>query len=91
MAARPATTYLCNFRPTSSIKPVIRPVDAETTALGAAYLAGIAEGVWSGVEEVESFWQVDRRFEPGMSREPPAKELLSGWRDAIARVTADLQ
>ena len=38
----------------------------ETTALGAAYLAGIAEKVWSGVDEVESFWRVERRFEPHM-------------------------
>jgi glycerol kinase len=71
-------------------KPVIRPADTETTALGAAYLAGIAEGVWSGIEEVESFWRVDRRFEPEMSASTRGS-LMSGWRAAVARATADLQ
>jgi glycerol kinase len=45
--------------------PVLRPVDHETTALGAAYLAGIAEGVWSGTDEVAKLWRLDARFEPG--------------------------
>jgi glycerol kinase len=85
-----ANDLLMQFQADILDRPVVRPVDAETTALGAAYLAGIAEGVWSGVEEVESFWRVDRRFEPKM----PAgvrERLMSGWRDAVARATADLQ
>jgi glycerol kinase len=44
--------------------PVLRPTDHETTALGAAYLAGLAEGVWSSTEEIASMWQLDKRFEP---------------------------
>jgi len=44
--------------------PVLRPTDHETTALGAAYLAGLAEGVWSSIEEIESMWKLDQRFEP---------------------------
>ena len=71
-------------------KPMIRPVDTETTALGAAYLAGIAEGSGRGSKQVENFWRVDRRFEPEMSANE-REMLMRGWRDAIARTTADLQ
>ena len=44
--------------------PVLRPTDHETTALGAAYLAGLAEGVWSNIDEVSQMWTLDQRFEP---------------------------
>ena len=44
--------------------PVLRPTDHETTALGAAYLAGLAEGVWANLDEIGSMWTLDRRFEP---------------------------
>ena len=58
--------FLMQFQADILGKRVVRPADVETTALGAAYLAGIAEGVWSGTEEVESFWRVERCFEPQM-------------------------
>jgi glycerol kinase len=70
--------------------PVIRPVDVETTALGAAYLAGIAEGVWSGVGEVESFWRIERCFEPQMPADR-RMDSIDGWRKAVARCKSDLQ
>ena len=44
--------------------PVLRPTDHETTALGAAYLAGLAEGVWANLEEIALMWKLDKRFEP---------------------------
>jgi len=44
--------------------PVLRPTDHETTALGAAYLAGLAEGVWANLDEIGSMWALDKRFEP---------------------------
>ena len=44
--------------------PVLRPTDHETTALGAAYLAGLAEGVWANLDEIGNMWTLDRRFEP---------------------------
>jgi glycerol kinase len=44
--------------------PVLRPTDHETTALGAAYLAGLAEGVWASTDEIASLWSLDKRFEP---------------------------
>jgi len=44
--------------------PVLRPTDHETTALGAAYLAGLAEGVWSSTDEIASMWHLDKKFSP---------------------------
>jgi len=64
--------------------PVERPIVAETTALGAAYLAGLAVGFWRDPAEVAANWALDRRFEPAM--EPARRErLLRGWRRAVER------
>ncbi|APW44295.1 glycerol kinase GlpK [Rhodoferax saidenbachensis] len=64
--------------------PVVRPVVTETTALGAAYLAGLATGFWAGVDEVSSQWAMDRRFEPRMS--PDARQAkMARWRQAVER------
>jgi glycerol kinase len=67
--------------------PVVRPKVRETTALGAAYLAGLAIGYWKSDADIASNWQVDRRFEPAMSRDAAA-ELRSGWGKAVARAKA---
>ncbi len=64
--------------------PVIRPKVAETTALGAAYLAGLAVGYWKSDADIGANWQVDRRFEPAMPRERAA-ELRAGWDKAVTR------
>jgi glycerol kinase len=65
--------------------PVERPEVTETTALGAAYLAGLHAGVFPGHAALESHWRSERRFEPAM--EPARRdELLDGWRRAVARV-----
>ena len=64
--------------------PVVRPKVTETTALGAAYLAGLAVGFWSGTDEIASQWQVDRRFEPNMSADARAAKLAR-WHKAVAR------
>ena len=64
--------------------PVVRPKVLETTALGAAYLAGLAVGFWSGLDEIASQWQVGRRFEPQMSPELRAAKLAR-WHKAVAR------
>jgi len=76
--------FLMQFQADILGKPVVRPADVETTALGAAYLAGIAEGVWAGTDEVESFWRVERRFEPQMS-EAERDRHIDGWRTAVRR------
>jgi glycerol kinase len=64
--------------------PVERPVVGETTALGAAYLAGLAIGYWEGVADIASNWALDRRFEPAMSADRRG-ELLHGWHRAVER------
>lgn len=76
--------FLMQFQADLLDKPVVRPADVETTALGAAYLAGIAENVWSGPAEVESFWRIERRFEPKMAA-AERERRLDGWRTAVAR------
>ena len=65
--------------------PVERPVVTETTALGAAYLAGLATGYYSGKEDIARQWRRDRRFEPGME-DGLREELYAGWKTAVGRV-----
>lgn len=62
--------------------PVVRPRIIETTALGAAYLAGLNAGVWSDVEEIARHWQIDRVFEPMISRDE-ANQRMSAWSKAV--------
>jgi glycerol kinase len=64
--------------------PVVRPKVTETTALGAAYLAGLAVGFWDSLDEVAANWQVDRRFEPAMPRDAAAARLRQ-WERAVER------
>ncbi|MDQ3348269.1 MAG: glycerol kinase GlpK [Acidobacteriota bacterium] len=64
--------------------PVVRPAVTETTALGAAYLAGLAVGFWSSADEIAGQWRVDRRFEPAMARADAAR-LRARWREAVSR------
>ena len=63
--------------------PVYRPVCVETTALGAAYLAGLAVGYWKNQEEIRSNWSVDRSFSPDIPPQEREKRI-SGWRKAVA-------
>ncbi len=64
--------------------PVVRPQVTETTALGAAYLAGLAVGVWQSREEVSKHWSIDRRFEPRMPANQ-ASALRARWHAAVER------
>ncbi len=64
--------------------PVVRPAVTETTALGAAYLAGLAVGFWPSAQAISGQWQVERRFEPAMRQERSAK-LRGRWREAVDR------
>ncbi len=64
--------------------PVVRPRVTETTALGAAYLAGLATGVWSGGAEIAAHWAVERRFEPNLA-EPARLARIARWREAVER------
>ncbi|HEY6901880.1 MAG TPA: glycerol kinase GlpK [Puia sp.] len=67
--------------------PVIRPTVTETTALGAAYMAGLGVGFWGSVEDIQKQWEVDRRFDPAMA-EKDAQELLKGWQRAVRAAIA---
>jgi glycerol kinase len=64
--------------------PVLRPKILETTALGAAYLAGLTVDLWKSREELASHWQLDRRFEPQMDAST-RNALLGRWRNAVGR------
>jgi glycerol kinase len=61
-----------------------RPVVRETTALGAAYLAGLAVGFWKDPEEVRAMWKCDTTFAPAMEG-AKREELLAGWHKAVGR------
>ena len=79
-----ANNLLMQFQADLLGVPVVRPKVQETTALGAAYLAGLAVGYWKNTDDIRANWRVDRRFEPQMSRERAA-ELTAGWDKAVKR------
>jgi glycerol kinase len=76
--------FLMQFQADVLDRRIVRPADVETTALGAAYLAGLATGFWKSVAEVEGFWRAERCFEPRMP-ESTRRRLLDGWQEAVAR------
>jgi glycerol kinase len=77
-----ANDFLMQFQADILDRPVVRPANIETTALGAAFLAGLATKVWSGTDEIESFWKADRRFDPQMDASR-REELFAGWKRAV--------
>ena len=77
-----ANNLLMQFQADILGVPVDRPQIIETTALGAAYLAGLAEGVWANKEELKTAWKLDVRFEPVMEKSE-ADKLYKGWRKAV--------
>ena len=76
--------FLMQFQADILDKPVRRPVIRETTALGAAYLAGLAVGMWRNLEEIRAQWRLDRLYEPDMEADGRAR-LLAGWHKAVGR------
>jgi glycerol kinase len=79
-----ANNLLMQFQADILGVPVVRPKILETTALGAAYLAGLAVGYWRDASDIAANWRVDRRFEPSMSRDEAAT-LMAGWQKAVVR------
>ena len=79
-----ANNLLMQFQADLLGVPVVRPKVLETTALGAGYLAGLAVGYWRDAADVAANWQVDRIFEPAMSRDRAAS-LRADWDKAVAR------
>jgi glycerol kinase len=82
-----ANDFLCQFQSDVLGVPVVRPQVNETTALGAAFAAGLAVGYWDGVHELKDLWQADRAFEPAMAEEQ-REALYAGWRRAVRAALA---
>jgi glycerol kinase len=79
-----ANNLLMQFQADILGVPVVRPQVLETTALGAAYLAGLATGFWTSTDDIARNMRIDRRFEPSMPRERAAA-LREEWTKAVAR------
>nr|WP_269142142.1 glycerol kinase GlpK [Sphingomonas sp. IC-11] len=79
-----ANDWLCGFLADLIGTPVERPGDLETTARGAAFHAGLATGLWSGLDALAALWSRDRQFDPAMAADVRAP-LVAGWRDAVRR------
>jgi glycerol kinase len=79
-----ANEWLCQFLADMLQLPVERPRDLETTALGAAFLAGLATGVWPDLEALSAIWRRRDCFTPGMDADR-RRRLIDGWRNAIAK------
>jgi glycerol kinase len=80
-----ANDYLMQFQADLLARPVRRPKIAETTALGAAMLAGLATGVWRSADSLAGLRKIDRTFQPKMKADE-RDQLINGWRDAVRRV-----
>ena len=76
--------WLCQFLSDMLVAPVERPAIVETTALGAAFMAGLATGVWDGLESLDRIWTRERRFDPGMD-DMVRERMIGGWRKAVER------
>jgi glycerol kinase len=81
-----ANNFLMQFQADILGAEVSRPRIVETSALGAAYLAGLAVGFWKNLEELSAEWAEDRRFAPAM-REENRNRLYAGWKKAVARAS----
>ena len=79
-----ANNFLMQFQADITETPVMRPRVRETTALGAAYLAGLATGVWKSTEEISGKWTLDKRFAPAMPAEK-RERLIRHWHKAVSR------
>ena len=82
-----ANDLLMQFQSDILQAPVVRPRVTETTALGAAYLAGLAVGYWNSVDDIQQQWQIERHFNPSMTPDEIAP-LLKGWQRAIRAAIA---
>jgi glycerol kinase len=82
-----ANNFLMQFQSDILNVAVQRPTVAETTALGAAYLAGLAVGFWSSLDELRQKWAIDRSFTPAMAEDTRAK-YYKDWKRAVERAKA---
>jgi len=82
-----ANNFLMQFQSDIVGRSILRPVTLETTALGAAYLAGLATGFWSSKEEIQAEWTLNKRYEPEINQEK-RDSLMHGWQKAVSRAKA---
>lgn len=82
--------FLMQFQADIMNKTIRRPMIRETTALGAAYLAGLATGVWGGLDEIRTHWKLDQLYQPKMEQ-PERQRLLRGWKRAVERTLGWLE
>ena len=83
-----ANNYLMQFQADILNGKIVRPVVAETTALGAAYLAGLAVGYYSDLDEIKSNWQIDKEYLPSFN-DDKRDALYKGWKDCVRRIRSD--
>ena len=79
-----ANNFLMQFQADILGRRIVRPADTETTALGAAYLAGLSSGFFRDTDELQSFWKAERVFEPQLDA-ARREELYAGWKRAVAQ------
>jgi glycerol kinase len=82
-----ANNLLMQFQSDILNTKVLRPKVTETTALGAAYLAGLAVGYWDSIDDIQQQWQIDNVFEPTMNDEQ-RDDLSEGWKKAVDTTVA---
>ena len=82
-----ANDWFCQFLANMLDTDVVRPANIETTAAGAAFLAGMAVGIWNGPDDIAAAWKEDRIFDPTMNTEE-RKALMAGWQDAVDRTSS---
>ncbi|MGW8279029.1 glycerol kinase GlpK [Sphingomonas aurantiaca] len=85
-----ANDWFCQFLADMLDTDVVRPANIETTAAGAAFLAGMAVGIWNGPDDIAATWKEDRIFTPAMTRDARAS-LMDGWQDAVDRTSSRKQ
>lgn len=79
--------WLCQFLADITGRPVLRPEIVETTALGAAYLAGLRAGLYASTDDIAKAWRLQKRFDPAMD-EAERDKLYAGWKQAVKKVLA---
>ena len=84
-----ANDWFCQFLANMLDTEVARPANIETTAAGAAFLAGMATGVWNGIDDIVATWKEDRTFKPAMKADERAS-LKEGWQEALSRSRSTL-
>jgi glycerol kinase len=85
-----ANDWFCQFLADMLDTDVVRPANIETTAAGAAFLAGMAVGIWNGPDDIAGAWREDRTFNPVMKTDE-RRALMAGWQEAVDRTRSRIR